>query len=71
MDTHPILSYRLAHGLSRAELAERLGVKLAMIQHVENGVRRFSAERAIEIERATGVPRSILRPDLWADQEIA
>jgi DNA-binding transcriptional regulator YdaS (Cro superfamily) len=67
MNAHPIISYRLSRGLSRAELAAKLGVKRAMIQHVENGVRKFSAERAMEIERATGVPRSVLRPDLWAE----
>lgn len=67
MHTHPITLYREARQQSRAEFAEVLGVKRAMLDHVERGIRKFSAERAVEIERATGVPRSVLRPDLWAD----
>jgi DNA-binding transcriptional regulator YdaS (Cro superfamily) len=38
-----------------------------MIQQVEGGLRKISAERAIAIERATGLSRSMFRPDLWAD----
>lgn len=71
MKAHPITSYREARGLSRAQLAELIGVRRAMVDHVENGIRKFSAERAVQIEQATGVPRSVLRPDLWAGQDVA
>ena len=71
MKTHPITSYREQHGMSSAELALKLGVKRAMVDHVENGIRKFSAERAMEIERATGIPRAVIRPDLWAETQPA
>jgi len=48
---------------SQALLAQRLKCSQAA---VSKWLRiRVPAERAIEIERATGVPRHELRPDLW------
>jgi DNA-binding transcriptional regulator YdaS (Cro superfamily) len=69
MSIHPITTYREARNQSRAEFAALLGVKRAMLDHVERGIRKFSAERAVQIELATGVPRTVLRPDLWAYTE--
>jgi DNA-binding transcriptional regulator YdaS (Cro superfamily) len=55
----------MTEGLSREAMARKIGVSASMIQHLENGDRKISAERAIAIERATGLPRSMIRPDLW------
>jgi len=41
--------------------ARAIGVKLPSIY----SWRRAPAERAAAIERASGVPRHVLRPDLW------
>ena len=44
-----------------AELARRLGIsRQAVLQW-----RRIPAERVIDIERLTGVPREELRPDIY------
>lgn len=42
-------------------LAPRLGVTQSAVSMWE----RVPAERALEIERLTGIPRHLLRPDLW------
>jgi transcriptional regulator with XRE-family HTH domain len=66
MKEHPLAQYRKAAGLSRAQLADKLGITEAMVGHVERGVRRISAERAKEWERDHGIPPAIVRPDLFA-----
>lgn len=63
--THPLVQFREARRLSRAELAELLGLTVAMVGHVERGVRKIRAETALRIERERGVPASVLRPDLF------
>ena len=56
---------------SQAQLAREIGASPAMIHHWMHGIRPISAERCIDIERATGgaVTCEELRPDLadrWA-----
>jgi DNA-binding transcriptional regulator YdaS (Cro superfamily) len=47
----------------RSQVAKRLGVTVeAVRQWIE---RRIPAERAVELEKISGVHRSELRPDLW------
>ena len=47
----------------KAELARRLGVNKSQITRWEQiGI---PAERAVQIERKTGIPRAKLRPDLY------
>jgi len=58
------------------ELARRLGVTPQAIKKYErawdNGNERaVPAHRAIEIEEAVGVPRHVLRPDLWSVERAA
>jgi len=65
MNPHPLIEYRKRRGLSRAQLAELLGVHRSMVDNVERGVRKFSAARAVEMERTARIPRHVLRPDLW------
>lgn len=62
---HPLAEFRRNRGLSRAQVAELLGVTVAMVGHIERGVRRLSAEKARDIEAAQGVPAAVLRPDLF------
>lgn len=47
----------------QAALAAKLGVKQPAISYYL--YKRCPAEKAIEIERLTGVPRSKIRPDLF------
>lgn len=44
-------------------LARRLGIAQPSV----SGWRRVPAERIVAVERATGVHRSVLRPDLYED----
>lgn len=46
---------------SLAELARLVGVKFQSIQQWK----RIPAERVLEVERVTGIPRHELRPDLY------
>lgn len=67
--SHPLLDYRQAHGLTREALAKRLGVTVAMLGHVERGVRRFSATKAVVWERELGIPARVTLPELFAYRE--
>lgn len=67
MQQSPDLDFN-KHGV-KAELARRMGLSRSAISawFAEGG--RVPAERALQIERLTGVPRSRLRPDLWPEDE--
>lgn len=64
--THPLAAFRRERGMSRAEIAQLLGVTVAMIGHVERGVRRFDARRALEWQRDKGIPATVTVPELFA-----
>lgn len=57
--------YREKHQLSCADMAKLLGVAEPTARSLENGNRRITAERAVEIERVTGIPRQDLCPDVF------
>lgn len=46
---------------SRSQLARLLGIAVQSIQQWH----RIPAERVLEVERVTGIPRHELRPDLY------
>lgn len=50
---------------SKAELARCLGVSRAAISNWQ----RIPAERVVDVERITGIPREELRPDLYRRAE--
>lgn len=50
-----------------SELARRINVSRQAI----GGWDRIPAERVIAVERATGVPRGVLRPDLYPPENQA
>jgi DNA-binding transcriptional regulator YdaS (Cro superfamily) len=67
-----ILSFRQARKLTQAEFAAFLTTAgsqatQGLVSQWERGDVVITAERAVEIERATGgqITRSELRPDLW------
>lgn len=51
-------------GMTQMELARILDVDKSAVSRWARG--RVPAERVVEIERMTGIPRSELRPDLYA-----
>lgn len=64
----PIRAYIKKHGLSQQEFASQLGVSQGMVWQWLNGRSRITAERAKQIEQATGgyIKRRDLRPDVFA-----
>lgn len=65
---HPLVEFRRARNLTRADAAKLLGCTVAMVGHVERGVRSFSPERAKALEDEGKVPAAVLRPDLFGDR---
>lgn len=64
MTSHPIARFRALHELTLDAFGELVGVKKSVVSKWENGIAP-SPQSAIEVERATGIPRHELRPDLW------
>jgi DNA-binding transcriptional regulator YdaS (Cro superfamily) len=67
----PIFQYRQTKGLTQAQFGAPLGVSKATVLRWEEGRIRIPADRVVEIERHTGIPRESLRPDLYADKGTA
>ena len=59
----PLRQYRLEADQSAAALARLIGVNRSTFLRWED--RRVPAERVLDVERITGVPRHALRPDLY------
>lgn len=62
-----LATYMQEHGLSQAEMADRVGVSQGMVSHWLRKRKAITAERARDIERATNgaVLRHELRPDVF------
>ena len=74
IETNQILrDYRQKRGLTCAEFAVLLGVAEPTARSLENGHRKITAERAVDIERRTKgeVTRQELRPDLYVWKQRA
>lgn len=67
----PLREYRAnrAPPLTLEQLGELFGVNKSTVLRWET--EKVPAERVIEVERATGVPRWELRPDLYPSEESA
>lgn len=63
--SNPLKAYRLKNEMSQQEVADRLGVSRAMVGHLENGDRDFTADMAVLIEQTFGIARVLIRPDLF------
>lgn len=66
MNAHDLLVRAIAIAGSEAKLAERVGCSQVAINKAKR-VGRVSAEMAVKIEAAVGIPRQQLRPDLWPE----
>ena len=65
--------YLKTEKLTQTELASRCDVSQGMVWQWLNGYRRVGAERALQVEAATGgkVTRHDLRPDLYPRENAA
>lgn len=64
---HELLrKYRTDNGLSCAQMGKLLGVAESTARSLENGNRSITAERAVAIELAIGIPRAELCPEVFA-----
>jgi transcriptional regulator with XRE-family HTH domain len=52
--------WRMARGLSQAQLAKRLGVAFQQVQKYESGADRIAAGRLVKVAAVLGVPMSAL-----------
>lgn len=69
-ETNPLKALVKARGLKLIDLSRGLGVDKATVTRWAQ--KRIPAERVVEIERVTGIPRHDLRPDLYpVEQESA
>jgi DNA-binding transcriptional regulator YdaS (Cro superfamily) len=66
MTSHPLKTYRLANDQTQEALAAVLNVSVPTLSRWETRARQISAAQAVWIEKALGIPRHELRPDLWA-----
>jgi DNA-binding transcriptional regulator YdaS (Cro superfamily) len=57
----PLLEYLSVRG-NTARLAASLGITHSAVMQWEG---RCPAERVVDVEQATGIPREALRPDLY------
>jgi DNA-binding transcriptional regulator YdaS (Cro superfamily) len=48
--------------------AAMLGISGAQMSRYEHGLRQIPARRAAEFETITGIPRAVLRPDIFGSQ---
>ena len=58
-------------GLSTADAARLSGISYWTIYQHVRGWRGVSAEAALRYERRLGIPRAVLRPDLWPAGGVA
>ena len=60
---HPLNVWRAKRGITLDGFACAFGVNKTTVMRWEEG--KIPAERVVEIERETGIPRHVLRPDLY------
>jgi transcriptional regulator with XRE-family HTH domain len=63
--TSPIAQYRKANGETMKSLGEKLGVDKTTILRWESGSHPVPTKRLLDLEKATGIPRWVLRPDIF------
>lgn len=61
---HPLETFRSAREMSRPELAGLLGVSAPTVHRWESGARKIDTDILPRVVEVTGIPASLLRPDL-------
>jgi len=62
---NPLRGYRKRHGLSQAELADRLDVSRSWVAQIETGVRRVTIGMAMRIEERLGINPVLFWPSVF------
>lgn len=70
-NVHPLRAYRERHQppLSRAALADQLGVGRPTLFRWESGSRKIDERLLPHVAKETGIPAKELRPDLYEQSE--
>lgn len=68
MSEHPLASYLVEKEMTQEQLAVVLGVSYATVNHILNGRRRITPEKAIEWEKKIGIPRASLCPEIFGQE---
>lgn len=63
----PLLTFRKSSGQTLDDLAAAFGVDRTTVWRWETG--KVPVSRLGDIERLTGVPRQVLRPDIFGDAQ--
>ena len=63
--------YKAFKGVDKEKLARELGTSVNMLTQYIDGFKAFSWKRTLEVEKLTGIPKSILRPDIYSKKEVA
>lgn len=64
--------YRAFKNVDKEKLAKELGTSVNMLTQYIDGFKAFSWHRALEVERLTGIPKHVLRPDVYKkEKEVA
>lgn len=61
-----ITAYRTLHRMTQQALADKLRTSAGYLHDIETGRRKPSPVLAVRIEHVTGIPRSDIRPDVFA-----
>jgi transcriptional regulator with XRE-family HTH domain len=64
MPVHPLTQFRENHGLTKTELARRIGVSKTTVMRWEKGSRNVELDLLQRVSKATGISARLLRPDL-------
>lgn len=60
-----IQKWRIDQKLTLKQAAELLGISEPTVWRYETGDRLVSPERATHVSKVTGIPRAVLRPDIF------
>ncbi|MGB3026900.1 helix-turn-helix domain-containing protein [Paradevosia shaoguanensis] len=63
-------AWRTRSELSLDEAGHLVGVSGVQWHRYETGTRKVSPNRVLQIERLTGVPRYLLRPDIYGSSPV-
>jgi putative transcriptional regulator len=62
---HPLEVFRVQAGLTREDVASRVGVSPWTVYAIETGRRQPGVKLTLAMESAIGIPKEDLRPDVY------
>lgn len=60
-------TWRKAQKITAAEAGSRIGVSSVQWFRMETGERAVAADKVLQVEAMTGIPRTELRPDIFKE----